>query len=167
MPQISKMGKFLSGIETNQQDISVTANGYRAFDISAASDFLRAESLGADLAKKLGVKGELSIGVELMSDNKHINMNGIKIALHGPNPVPKVDKKYISQNMGAGYYEGQIYANGYRFFKNPIEIGKFEKKQQTINENFDGMGTVLECFVEKFYESMNESVEKAKKKYGK
>ncbi len=165
-PDISKLGKFLSGIETNKNDISVTANGYRAFDISAAGDFLRAESLGGDLTRKLGVKGVVSIAAELMSDNKRISMNGIKMVLHGPNPIPKEDKKYISQNMGAGYYTGQIYASGYTYFDKPVEVGKFENKKQFINDTFEGIDLILESFVEKFYEKMNESIEKAAKKYG-
>lgn len=166
-PNISKLGKFLSGVETKQNDISVTADGYRAFDISAAGDYLRAESLGGDLAKQLGVKGVLSIAAELMSDTKRINMNGVKMVLHGPNPIPKEDKKYVAQNMGNGYYAGQIYASGYTFFDKSIEVGKFEKKQQAINDNFEGIDTVFDAFIEKFYEKMNESIEKAAKKYGK
>lgn len=167
-PSISKLGKFLSGIETKQNDIAVAADGYRAFDISAANDFLRAESLGGDLAKKLGVKGVLSIAVELMSDKKNIAMNGTKMVLHGQNPIPREDKKYISQNMGAGYYRGQIYAGGYMYFKNPIVIANFDKKQnKIINENFEGIGNVFECFVERFHDEMKESIEKAAKKYDK
>lgn len=167
MPQLSKLGKFLSGIETKHQDISVTADGYRAFDIAAASDFLRAESLGSDLAKKLEVDGVLSIAIELASDNKRINMNGAKMILHGPNPVPKEDKKYISQNMGAGYYAGQIYASGSMYFDKSIEIGKFENKKQSVSDNFEGIDVIFDCFVEKFHEKMKESIEKAAKKYSK
>src|SRR5690606_15344997 len=115
-PSLSKLGKFLSGIETKNRDIAVWPAGYRAFDISAANDFLRAESLGGDLAEKLGVGGTLSIAAELMTDKKNVNMNGLKMVLHGPNPVPREDKKYVSQNMGAGYYRGQIYAGGYFYF---------------------------------------------------
>lgn len=168
IPKISKLGKFLSGIETKQNDIAVSADGYRAFDISAASDFLRAESLGGDLAKKLGVDGVLSIAVELMSDKKNIAMNGTKMFIHGPNPIAKEDKKYISQNMGAGYYNGQIYAGGYMYFNDPIVVAGFDKKQnQIINENFEGIGNVFECFIERFHDEMKESVEKAAKKYDK
>lgn len=165
IPEISKLGKFLSGIETKQQDISVTADGYRAFDISAGGDFLRAQSLGGELAEKLGVEGVLSIAAELMSDNKRVNLNGLKMVLHGPNPIARQDKKYVSQNMGAGYYEGQIYANGYFYFDKPMEVATFKDKKQTLTGNFAGIDVVLNCFVEKFYEKMHECIEKAAKKY--
>ena len=167
-PGISKLGKFLSGIETKQNDIAVAADSYRTFDISAATDFLRAESLGADLAAKLGVDGVLSIAVELVSDKKNIAMNGTKMVLHGPNPIAKEDKKYISQNLGAGYYRGQIYASGYMYFNNSIVVASYDKKQSAIvNGNFEGIDDIFECFIEKFHVEMKESIAKAAKKYEK
>lgn len=160
VPQVSKLGNLLSGIETKNQDVSSTATGYRAFDIAAAGDYLRAESLGGELAKKLGVNGVLSIGVELMSDHKRVNMNGAKMTLHGPNPIPKEDKKYIGQKTGTGYYTGQIYASGYFYFDKPMEIARYAEKKQVLNSNFNGLEVVFETFVEKFYEKMNEAIEK-------
>ncbi len=164
-PKLSRLGKFLSGIETKNRETAVTASGYRALDIAAAADFLRAESLGGELARNLGVGGVLSIGVELMSDRKTVNMNGLKMTLHGPNPIPREDKRYISQNMGAGYYEGQIYANGYFYFDKSLEVGRFSKGQKEIEKDFGGLEVVFELFVEKFYEKMYECIEKAAGKY--
>lgn len=166
IPQISKLGSFLSGIETKGNDVSVAADGYRGFDISAAPDHLRSESLGGDLAKKLGVKGVFSIAIELMSSKKEVKINGIKMALHGPNPIPKEDKKYIAQNMGNGWYAGQLYSFGYMYFKDPILIGEF-KKDQVVSENYEGIGEVESLFVDKFYDAMSEAIEKAAKKYSK
>lgn len=45
-PIVSKMGKFLSNIENRATDISVCADYYRYFDMGAAFDYLRSQSLG-------------------------------------------------------------------------------------------------------------------------
>lgn len=161
-PQISKLGNFLSGLETKGTDVSVCADMYRGFDLSAAADHARMESLGSELAKKLGVDGVLSVACELASDKKEVNMTGIKMALHGANPIPKKDKKYISQNMGAGYYHGQLFASGYFYFKSPLQIAEY-KKNQIVNEQYDGIGDVLGCFAEKFDEVMKKAIEKNSK----
>lgn len=167
-PSLSKLGKFLSGIETKQRDIAVWPAGYRAFDIAAAGDFLRAESLGGELAKKLGVGGTLSIGVELMTDRKNVYMNGMKMVMHGPNPVPREDKKYISQNMGAGYYTGQIYANGTFYFDKPLQIARVGKgKLEEMQADFAGLEVISELFIRKFYDKMHECIAKAASKYKK
>jgi hypothetical protein len=141
-PGISKLGKFLSDIETKRNDISVTADGYRAFDIAASSDFRRAESMGGELAKTLNVDALLSIGIELMSDKKNVAMNGVKMTLHGRNPVTKVDKKYVAQNMGNGYYEGQIYAGGQFYFDKPVDIAAFSKGQ-VVEEKLEGLDAIF------------------------
>lgn len=163
-PTISKLGKFLSDIETKRNDISVTADGYRAFDIAAASDFRRAESMGGELAKALNVDALLSIGIELMSDRKNIAMNGVKMVLHGKNPIPKADKKYVSQNMGAGYYAGQIYAAGQFYFDKPVDIAGFSKNK-IVDENMEGLDIIFSAFGEKIYDEMKASIDKAAKKY--
>lgn len=164
-PTISGIGKFLSGIENKHTDIAVGADDFRVFDLSASVDYLRAESLGGDMAKQLGVDGLLSIAVEVQSDKRNIEMHGIKMTLHGPNPIPKEDKKYIGQKMGTGYYAGQIYANGTFFFDKAIHVASYEKKKLDMNMQFDGVGVVFESFIEKFYESMHEAIDKAAKKY--
>jgi hypothetical protein len=175
-PEVSKLGKFLGNLENKHTDIAVAADDYRCFDIAAAGDHLRSQSYGGNLAKKLGVKGVLSIAVELQSDNKNVNMHGVKMALHGPNLVPKEDKKYVAQNMGNGYYEGQLYTYGYYFFPKPIKVGSYdkkkiegEKKRVTVMEemNFEGVGVIMESFVDKFHDVMNEAIEKAGPKYNK
>jgi hypothetical protein len=173
-PKISKLGKFLGNLETKHVDISVAADNYRAFDIAAAYDHLRSESYGSDLAKKLGVGGVLSIAIELQSDDRNVNMHGVKMALHGPNPVPKEDKNYVAQNLGNGYYYGNIYADAVFFLPKPISVGGFDKKKiegerkrVTVMEgmNFDGVGTIMECMVEEMHRAMLESIEKAAAKY--
>ncbi len=166
-PQMSKIGDFLSGIENSGKKISVAADGYRPFDIAAANDYLRAESMGSDLAKALEVDAVLNIAVELQSDRRDVNIHGVKMVLHGPNPIPKQDKKYIGQKLGTGYYSGQIYASGSFFFKKPIEVASYKKKAGLQPPNFEGMGTIFGAFADRFYAEMNECAAKAAKKYGK
>lgn len=163
-PQVSKLGDFLGGLENKNTDIAVGADNFRVFDIAMSTDFLRSESLGADLTKKLGVKGVLSIAVELQSSKRSLDLHGFKVSLHGPNPVPKEDKKYVAQKMGNGYYNGQLYAHATMFFKSPIEVGSF-KKSDLESVNFDGVGVALEAIVNKVYKVMNENTETAAKKY--
>jgi hypothetical protein len=165
-PKISKVGNFLSGLETKQADVAVTADNFRGFEVGATADYQRAESLGGDLCAKLGVDGVLSIAFELVSDKKTINMTGVKMGLNGPNPIAKMDKKYVGQNTGTGYYTGQLYSYGYFYFPAAIPVGGFEK-DKIVNLNFEGTGTVLGHFIDKFYLVMNESIVAAKKKYGK
>ncbi len=161
-PQISKLGSFLSGIETKNVDMSVAADFYRGFDISAAADHERMVSLGFDLANKLGVDAVLSIAFEVTSNMKEVNMNGFKMALHGPNPIAKQDKKYVSQNMGAGYYAGQEYAGGYFYFKKSMHIADVEKKA-IVNEQYDGIADILGAFAEKMQDEMKEAITKNSK----
>lgn len=161
---LTKLGNFVSNIEMKHVDIAVGADNYRVFDLAAAPDPLRSESLGGDLAKKLGVKGVLSIAVEIQSNKKFANMHGIRMSLHGPNPIPKENKKYVAQNLGNGYYNGQLYAYGTFFFKKPVHVISFEKKQ-LAKQNFEGLGTIFGCFADKFYQVMNESIQIASKKY--
>ena len=166
-PQISKLGNFLSGIENKNTDIAVAADGYRPFDIAAANDYLRAESMGGDLAGKLGVDGILNIAVELQTDRRDINIHGVKMVLHGPNPIAREDKKYIGQKVGSGYYAGQIFAAGSFFFKKPIEVASYKKKEGLQPPNFTGLATIFGSFVDRFYDEMNDCLTKAAKKYDK
>lgn len=174
-PNVSKMGKFLGDLETKHVDINVAADYYRPLDISASWDHLRSESLGSDLTKALGVDGVLSISVEIQSDNKNVNMHGIKMALHGPNPIPKEDKNYVAQKMGNGWYAGNIYSSAYFFFPKPISVGQYDKKKMegqkkkvtTLEMNFEGVGNIMQIMIDEMYASMNESIEKAAPRYGK
>jgi hypothetical protein len=166
VPEVSKLGTFLSGMETKQVDIAATADYFRHFDVSAAGDHLRAESLGSELAKKLEVNGVLSIMIEIRSDGKNIFMNGLKMFLNGPNPIPKEDKKYVAQNMGNGYYHGQVYATGTFYFKKEIPVGKMVKGK-IENLNFMGSEIIFEAFAEKFQNEMLLAIDKASKKYSK
>jgi hypothetical protein len=166
VPNVSKMGNFLSNLETRHQDIAVTADYYRPLDVAAAHDHLRAESLGYDLATRLGVDGVMISATELQSSSKVVNIHGFKMSLHGPNPIPKEDKDYIGQKTGTGYYNGNAYASGTFYFKQPIQVAEWEKKQM-VNINFDGIGVILGCFPEAFFEAMVESIEKAAPKYNK
>lgn len=161
-PNISKLGSFLSGIETKSVNVSVAADFYRGFDISAAADHERMESLGYDLANKLNVDGVLSIAFEVTSNNKEVVMNGFKMALHAPNPIARQDKKYVSQNMGAGYYAGQEFAGGYFYFKKSMHIADVEKKA-IVNEQYDGVADLLGAFAEKMQDEMKAAVTKNSK----
>ncbi len=165
-PEVSKLGKFLGDIETKHADIFVGADGYRVLDISMSGDALRSQSMGGDLCKALGVSGVLSVAVELQSGKKSVDLHGFKVSLHGPNPVPKEDKKYVAQKLGNGYYEGQLYTYGSFFLKKPAEVATM-KKDKIEGMDFTGAGTILSCFIEKFYETMYECSETAAKKYGK
>lgn len=164
-PKVTKVGDWLAKRENKQIDMVAAAKGFRIFDVVAAWDALRAESLAADLAKKLGVKGVLSIQIGLQDhSSKKLTLNQIKIALNGPNPVPKEDKRYVAQNLGNGYYYGNIYSLLNYTPKKPIPIATFKKKKiDTVN--LEGIEVVLTTMIETMYESMNESIGKAARKY--
>lgn len=162
MPSVSKMGKFLSSIENRATDISVCADYYSPFDMGAAFDYLRSESLGYDLANKLGVDGVLSIGIVIQSTKKEAYVRAVKMALHGPNPIPMVDKKYIGQKTGTGYYSGQLYVGGTFSFKDPIK--SIELGKQTITSmDFDGLEIIFGNFIGKFYDEINAAINKVSK----
>jgi len=163
-PEVSKVGTFLNNIENINTDISVCANNYRYFDMGAAADYKRSESLGNDLAKELGVDGLLSVSVGFYSDSKGAYTNMIKMAIHGPNPNPKVDKKYVGQKNGTGYYEGQLYFAGKFTFKKPIKTIEVDyKKKKTDNINFEGTEVIFSSFIEKYYDEMNKAIDKVSK----
>ncbi len=161
-PQISKIGQFLNNIENRGVDKAVSATNYRYFDLGAAWDYLRSESLGSELAKNLGVDGVLSVSVVIQTRIKDGNIRAIKMALHAPNPIQKEDKKYIGQKTGTGYYHGQIYAGGYLTFKNAITCMALGKKS-IDSMDFNGLDIVFESFIERFYDEINGAVEKNSK----
>ena len=159
MPEVSKLGNFLSDIESRGVLVKAGVDDFRYFDMGAALDFKRAESLGYDLAKQLGVDAVLSIGIQIGTDKKKGYLSTIKMVLHGPNPIAKEDKKYVAQKSGNGYNKGQIYVSGSFGLKKPIEIMKFNGVNVT-EMNFKGLETLFAAFVEKFYSTMNAAVEK-------
>lgn len=161
-PEISKIGQFLNNLENRGVDKAVSATNYRYFDLGAAWDYLRSQSLGADLAKNLGVDGVLSIGTVVQTRVKDGNIRTIKMALHAPNPITKEDKRYIGQKTGTGYYHGQIYAGGYITFKNAITCMDLGKKSIT-SLDLNGLEVVFGCFIERFYDEINYAVGKNSK----
>jgi len=161
-PKVSRMGKFLSNFENRNTDISVCASGYRYLDMGASFDYKRSISLGWELTNKLGVDGVLSIGVEIQSKKKEAYTRLIKMALHGPNPNQRVDKKYFGQKTGTGYYDGQLYAGGTLVFKRSIktiELGK----EQIKSMDFEGFDIIFKSFIEKFYDVIDGAIEKVSK----
>lgn len=158
IPQISKMGSFISGLETGSTDMAVCADSYRGFDEAAAFDFKRSISLGSELAKKLGVKAVLSIALELQDDGKNIKFNGVKWTMNGLNPVPKKDKKYPGA-FGAGYQEGLVYFKSNYFLDDGIRFAK-HKKKVLEEENYEGLGELLSYFAEVSVEKMKWSIGK-------
>ncbi|NNF02153.1 MAG: hypothetical protein HKN22_05675 [Bacteroidia bacterium] len=151
---VSKLGKFLSNVENRNTDLSVCANSYRYFDMGAAFDFLRAESLGYDLASILKVDAVLSIGSLIQTNKKEGFYRSIKMALHGPNPNPKEDKKYIAQKSGNGYYNGQLYAGSSFSLKKPINFMNY--KAQTIE--VDGLEVIFAAMIEKMYDKIGDAI---------
>lgn len=187
-PKASKMAKFLSNVETSDVAIAAGADYYRSFDISVSWDAIRAESLVNDLGKKLGINGLLTIAVNIQSDKKDIYITGMRMALNGPNPIPKEDKNYVAQNMGNGYYYGQSYTDCNFGFPKPALIGKYENVKTTSKKttyegpnsysavmtksaeillDVSGIETIAETLVEKTFETMHEAIEKAATKYKK
>lgn len=185
-PKVSKLAKFLSNIETKHVDTSVGADYYRPFDISVAWDAIRAESLIDDLGKNIGLKGLLTVAVNLQTDNKSIYMHGMRLALNGPNPIPKEDKKYVAQNMGNGYYFGQIYFDSNFSFPKPVLVGKYvnvkttgKKSKSTgldsyevhltqsaeIGLDVDGLDVIAGVIAAKSLVTLDEAIADASKKY--
>jgi hypothetical protein len=158
-PEVSKLGKFLSNIENRNLDLSVCATSYRYFDLGAALDYKRSNSLGNDLVKGVGVNGTLSIAIELYTDKKGVSVSRIKMAVHGSNPNPKVDKKYFGQKNGTGYYKGQLYYGATYTFKKPIKIIDLSKKEFKL----DGLEIIFSSFIEKYYDEMDVAINKASK----
>lgn len=161
-PKLSKLGKFLTGLENRAADVAVAADYYRGFDLSAATDHERMASLGYELANKLGVDGVLSISFEVASDKKEVNLTLIRTAIHAPNPIAKQDKKYISQNLGAGYYEGQLYVAGHLQLKSALLIAEI-KKGQILNENYEGIGALISCIAEESDAEIRKAIAKNSK----
>ncbi|NNC85092.1 MAG: hypothetical protein HKN75_03360, partial [Bacteroidia bacterium] len=145
-PTVSKIGKFLSNFENRATDISVCADDYRYFDMGAAFDYLRSESLGSELAEKLEVDAVLSIGIVIQTQKKEAYVRTFKMALHGPNPIPKEDKKYVGQKTGVGYYNGQIYSGATFAFKKPIPAITLGKNEIT-GMDFDGLEVIFDEFI--------------------
>jgi hypothetical protein len=182
-PGISKMAKFLSNIENKEAVIAAEADGYRTFDITAAWDAIRAESLVADLGENIGIKGILSVAIILQTDKKEINMASMRMTLNGPNPIPKEDKNYVAQNLGNGYYFGQIYTDCNFVFSKPVLIGTYDNTGKaskertddvliqtsaaTINLNINGIEVVSEALTEMTFETLYEGISKAAPKYKK
>ena len=161
VPQVSKLGEFMSNIENRKSDISASADDYRYFDMGAAFDFLRAESLGYDLTKELGVDAVFSIGFVIQTDKKEGTFHWVKMAMHGPNPVPKQDKKYVAQNSGNGYNNGQLYVGGTLTLKKPISFMEI-RKEEIVSMDLEGIENIFAPFIDRFYSEIYNSIEKAK-----
>jgi len=161
-PEVSKLGRALTNLENKATNISVCADFYRFFDLRAALDYKRSASLGGELTDKLGVDGLLSIAVELETNKKGGNLRLVKMAIHGPNPNPKVDKKYFGQKNGTGYNDGQLYFGGTLSFKKPIKILDVSNKKLE-NLNIDGVEVIFSNFIEKFYDTMDTAIKKVSK----
>ena len=162
-PELSKIGKFLSNIENNGVDKSVCATNYRYFDLGAAWDYLRSQSLGYELANNLEVDGVFSVATVIQTRIKDGNIRAVKMVLHAPNPNPKQDKRYVGQKMGVGYYNGQIYAGGYYTFKKAITCMELGKEHIT-SMDFDGLEIIFESFIERFYDEIDTAISKVSKK---
>lgn len=159
-PEVSKVGKFLSNIENRNIDLSFCASGYRYFDMGAALDYKRSQSLGGELINKIDVSGSLSISIVTSSSKKKgILVHSVKMAIHGPNPNPKIDKKYFGQKTGTGYYNGQLYFGGTFAFKKPIQIIDIANRKI----NLDGFEVILSSFIEKYYDEMEVAINKVSK----
>ncbi len=162
IPKVSKLGTFLNEIENRDVNKTGAAKTYRFFNMAAAFDYKRSVSLGYDLANKLGVDAVLSIGINIVSSSKGMSLKGIIMTMHGPNPNPKMNKKYVAQKSGNGYNNGQLYIGGRFNFKKPIKV--FEHKDhKVIDRNLKGLEIVFKCFIEKFYEEFYSSIEKSSK----
>ncbi len=161
-PEVSKMGKFLSDFESRKTDISVCADNYRYLDVGASFDYKRSISLGSELANKLGVDAVLSVAVLIQTFKKDAYTKAVKMSLNGPNPNPKIDKKYFGQKTGTGYYDGQLYVGGTFIFKKPIKNIEFDEEQIT-SIDFDGIDVVFNSFIERFYDEMEKAIDKVSK----
>lgn len=158
-PEVSKVGKFLSDIENRNADLTACAYSYRYFDMGAALDYKRSNSLGDVLTNKMEVNGTLSISIDTRTDKKGVSVSRIKLAIHGPNPNPKIDKKYFGQKTGTGYYKGQLYFGGTFAFKKPIQIFDLSKQELKL----DGLEVLLSIFIEKYYDEMDIAINKVNK----
>ena len=161
-PEVSKMGKFLNNIEDNRTDKSVCANTYRYLDLGAAFDYKRSQSLGSELANSLNVEAVISIAVDLYYSKKGVFISKVKMTIHGPNPNPKLDKKYFGQKNGTGYYDGQLYIGGTLGFKKPIKVID-PKQKKDFHKNFEGLEVIFTCFIEKLYDEMDIAINKVDK----
>ncbi|MDC9721841.1 MAG: hypothetical protein PSN34_03595 [Urechidicola sp.] len=161
-PEVSKAGKFLNNIEDNRTDKSVCANTYRYLDLGAAFDYKRSQSLGSELANNLNVEAVLSIAIDLYYSAKGVFISNVKMTIHGPNPNPKLDKKYYGQKTGTGYYIGQLYIGGTLGFKKPIKVIDLKQKKD-FYKNFEGLEVIFTSFIEKFYDEMNAAINKVNK----
>ena len=161
-PDVSNIGNFLSKIENKGTQMSTSADYFRTFDLGAANDWKRSVSLGSDLANKLEVDAVLSIGTALRSDKKGANMRYMAMALHGPNLIPKEDKKYAAQKAGNGYNEGQLYTGLKYNLKNEIKTVTIHKEQIT-DIDFDGYEIILEELIDRMYNVLYSSIEKTQK----
>jgi len=159
-PPVSKVGDFLSKIENRNSDVIVGADYFRPF--GAFGDYQRSEALGYDLATKLGVDAVFGLYISLQHVSKsEVYIKSIMMGLHGPNPIPKEDKKYVGQKTGTGYYNGQEYVGGYYTFKNPFKTLDIDSKRSTITKmDFEGIDVIFDAFVERFYDEMYAAIDK-------
>lgn len=158
-PEVSKLGDFLRKVETRGTQMSTSADYFRTFDLGAAFDWKRSNSLGSELANKLGVDAVLSVGTVIQSNNKEGYFRSIKIAMHGPNPNPKQDKKYVAQKAGNGYNNGQLYMGLTYNLKDPQKTIEIHKKQIT-NINFEGYEVLLKEIIDRMYNEFYKAIEK-------
>src|SRR5690606_17803448 len=143
---LGALRKFIISMESGDKKMIMAADGYRVFDVSAAWDWKRSISLGSDLAGNLGVDAVLSVGVGVSTNGDTYTLNHVKWAVNGKNPNPKKEgHKYVSQNLGTGYYEGQCYFKadlGMTSKKGGVPFYRHKTKAENL-EGFDQLMTVL------------------------
>lgn len=157
---VGALRQMLIAMESGDKKMITGADGYRVFEVAATTDWKRGIALGSGLAGALDVDAVLSVGLGISTDGKITTLNEIKWALNGKNPNPKKEgHRYVSQNLGTGYYEGQCYVK--------IDLGLTGKEggipfrdNKTQQENLEGFDLLMTVLAEATGELMSEAAAK-------
>jgi hypothetical protein len=129
--EASKAGKFIKGWENYfaaAREVSpVAPSGYRVFPatlVLGGVDWKVQRQLGF-LMDKVDVDGFISIQVITELKGEKVSLQGVKVALHGRNPMNDIKGvKYTG-----GYFSSFPYGGANLTLKKPIEFARISKKE--------------------------------------
>lgn len=147
--EMSKVGKFVRGwgnyFAAGDEKSPVAPDGYRVYPEPLAVggvDFGVARELGF-LMDEMEVDGFISIQVITELKGKKVSLNGLKVTLHGRNPMEDIKGvKYTG-----GYFSSFIYGGVQMDLAKPIQFAKLGKKGGFEEFEVEGTGEIINRLV--------------------
>ncbi|NQZ75542.1 MAG: hypothetical protein HRT61_05440 [Ekhidna sp.] len=112
----------------------------------------------------MNLDATITVHFETDLSGKKIVLEGITLAMHGPNPEPfDPSREYKGVSKGTrGYWEGIHYGSISLTIPKAIAIAEYSKKEIS-NLNVSGLDAILKIMTDKLLETANDGFKKTSK----